>query len=317
VRTDDTPRPFHIAGAPAAFERGSEGYRQLFAIAYRMLGSVHDAEDAVQDGFERWQDLTPPQRDLIREPIAWLTRVISRVCLDHLGSARVRRESYRGIWLPEPVLGTLPGPSGSRLSPAADPADVVTLDESVSMALLVAMEQLTPPERVSLILHDVFQVPFAEIAGIVGRTPDACRQLASSARRSIHAQRRFAVPGSERDKVVEAFARACLHGDVEALAAVLDPNVVSRADGGTAVTAARQPVVGALRVAGYLIGVFGREQQRRGSLSVAIEPVNGRTGIVARAAGTIVGVVDLAILDGRVAEVTLLVNPDKLGAAPA
>ena len=301
---------------PAEVAPGSAGYRQLFGMAYRMLGSVHDAQDAVQDGFERWQGLTPQQRGLIREPIAWLTRVISRICLDHLGSARVRRESYRGMWLPEPMLGALPDAYGSRLSPTSDPAEVVTLDESVSMALLVAMEQLTPPERVSLILHDVFQVPFAEIAEIVGRTPEACRKLASSARRSIHAQRRFDVPSPERDKVVEAFARACVHGNVEALAAVLDPNVVSRADGGATVTAARQPVVGALRVAGYLIGVLGREHQRRGRLSVAIEPVNGRAGIVARTEGKIVGVVDLAIVDGHVAEITLLVNPDKLGAAP-
>jgi RNA polymerase sigma-70 factor, ECF subfamily len=160
-------------------------------------------------------------------------------------------------------------------------------------------------------------VPFGEIAEIVGRTPDACRQLASSARRSIHAQRRFDVPSLERDKVVEASARACMHGDVEALAAVLDPNVVSRADGGTAVTAARQPVVGAFRVAGYLLGVLGREQQRRSPLNVTIEPVNGRAGIVARTGGTIVGVVDLAVMDGHVAEITLLVNPDKLGAEPA
>jgi RNA polymerase sigma-70 factor, ECF subfamily len=300
---------------PGELAPGGDGYRQLFGMAYRMLGSVHDAEDAVQDGFERWQGLTPQQRGLIREPIAWLTRVVSRLCLDHLGSARVRRESYRGMWLPEPMVGALPGGYGPRLAPAADPVDVVTLDESVSMALLVAMEQLTPPERVSLILHDVFQVPFAEIAEIVGRTSEACRQLASSARRSIKAQRRFAVPGLERDKVVEAFARACLEGNVEALAAVLDPNVVSRADGGALVTAARQPVVGALKVARYLIGVLGR-QQRRGPLSVAIEPVNGRAGIVARAAGKIVGVLDLAIVNDHVAEISLLVNPDKLGAPP-
>ena len=301
---------------PAEVVPGGDGYRQLFGMAYRMLGSVHDAEDAVQDGFERWQGLTPEQRGLIREPIAWLTRVVSRLCLDHLGSAPVRRESYRGMWLPEPMVGAPPPAAyGSRQASATDPLDVVTLDESVSMALLVAMEQLTPPERVSLILHDVFQVPFAEIAEIVGRTSEACRQLASSARRSIKAQRRFAVPGLERDKVVEAFALACLEGNVEALAAVLDPNVVSRADGGALVTAARQPVVGALKVARYMIGVLGR-QQRRGPLSVGIEAVNGRAGIVARAAGAIVGVVDLAIVDGHVAEIMLLVNPDKLGAPP-
>jgi RNA polymerase sigma-70 factor (ECF subfamily) len=203
----------------------------------------------------------PQQRGLIREPNAWLTRVISRVCLDQLGSApRAAREAPGESGCLSLLLGTLSGPPGSRLSLTSDPADVVTLDESASIALLVAMEQLTQPERVSLNLHDVFHVPFGEIAEIVGRTPDACRQLASSARWSIHAQRRFDVPSLERDKVVGAF-----------------------------------------RVASYLIGVLGREQQGRGPLSVAIEPVNGRRGIVARTAGTIVGVVDLAVMDGHVA----------------
>lgn len=297
----------------AAFVPGSDGHRQLFGIAYRLLGSVHDAQDAVQDGFERWQDLTPEQRGVIREPIAWLTRVISRICLDQLGSARVRHEDYRGMWLPEPVLGPLPTSPGSRLSSVADPADVVTLDESVSIALLVALEHLTPPERVSLILHDVFQVPFDEIAEIVGRRPDACRQLASSARRSIQSQRRFQIPGRDRDRVVEAFVRACMQGDVEALAAVLDPNVVSRADGGAAISAARVPVVGAMRVARYLLGVLERARERGEPCEVSLEPVNGRTGIVTRVVGRVVAVIDLAVVGGRVAEVTLLVNPDKLG----
>jgi RNA polymerase sigma-70 factor (ECF subfamily) len=154
-----------------AFRVGTPGHRQLFGMAYRMLGSVHDAEDALQEGFRRWQELAAEQRSLIREPAAWLTRVISRICLDELGTARARREKYTGFWLPEPVLGSAAGAIGgaggaigalgTQRSQAADPADVVTLDESVSMALLVAMEQLSPAERVSLILHDVFGVPFA------------------------------------------------------------------------------------------------------------------------------------------------------------
>ena len=136
------------------------------------------------------------------------------------------------------------------------------------MALLVAMEQLSPAERVSLILHDVFGVPFAEIADIVGRTPEASRQLATSARRNIRRQPRFDVQGAERDRVVLAFAKACRDGDVEALAAVLDPNVVSRADGGTVVTVARKPVVGAVAVARYLLGVLTRRQELGGPVEV-------------------------------------------------
>jgi RNA polymerase sigma-70 factor (ECF subfamily) len=300
---------------------GTPGHRQLFGVAYRMLGSVHDAEDALQEGFRRWQELTAEQRSLIREPVAWLTRVISRICLDELGTARARRESYTGFWLPEPVLGSAAGAIGgavgalgARRSQAADPADVVTLDESVSMALLVAMEQLSPAERVSLILHDVFGVPFAEIADIVGRTPEASRQLATSARRNIRRQPRFDVQGAERDRVVAAFAKACRDGDVEALAGVLDPNVVSRADGGTVVMVARKPVVGAAAVARYLLGVLTRRQELGGPVEATMEAVNGRTGLVVRQAGEIVGVVDLAVAGGRVAEVTLLVNPEKLGA---
>jgi RNA polymerase sigma-70 factor (ECF subfamily) len=301
-----------------AFRVGTPGHRQLFGMAYRMLGSVHDAEDALQEGFRRWQELAAEQRSLIREPAAWLTRVISRICLDELGTARARRQSYTGFWLPEPVLGAAAGGAvdvlGAQRSQAADPADVVTLDESVSMALLVAMEQLSPAERVSLILHDVFGVPFAEIAGIVGRTPQASRQLATSARRNIRRQPRFDVAGAERDQVVLAFAKACRDGDVEALAAVLDPKVVSRADGGPVVMVARKPVVGAVAVARYLLGVLNRRHELGGPIEATIEAVNGRTGLVVRQAGQIVGVVDLAIAGGLVAEITLLVNPEKLGA---
>ncbi len=302
-------------GTLSEFTAGTPGHRQLFGMAYRMLGSIHDAEDALQEGFRRWQQLTPEQRLLIREPAAWLTRVISRICLDELDTARARREQYTGIWLPEPVLGGgATGAVGHRGSPTSDPADVVTLDESVSMALLVAMEQLSPGERVSLILHDVFGVPFAEIADIVGRSPEATRQLATSARRNIRRQPRFDVQGSERDRVVLAFARACRDGDVEALAAVLDPNVVSRADGGTVIMVARKPVVGAAAVARYLLGVLSQQQKRVGPVEVTMEPVNGRTGLVIRQAGRIVGVVDLAIAGGLIAEIMLLVNPQKLGA---
>jgi RNA polymerase sigma-70 factor (ECF subfamily) len=191
---------------------------------------------------------------------------------------------------------------------------VVTLDESVSMALLVAMEQLSPAERVSLILHEVFGVPFAEIADIVGRTPEATRQLATSARRNIRRQPRFDVQSADRDRVVLAFAKACRDGDIVGLAAVLDPNVVSRADGGTVVTVARRPVVGAVSVARYLLGVLAQRQDRGGPVEVTMEPVNGRTGLVLHQGGGIVGVVDLAVASGLVAEIALLVNPAKLGA---
>ena len=217
-------------------------------------------------------------------------------------SARVQREQYRGIWLPEPQLGD------SALGPA-DPADRVTLDDSVSYAFLVAMEKLTPPQRVSFILHDVFGVPFAEIADTVGRSAAACRQLAVTARAHLSAEPRFDVAGAERDRVVAAFLDACRGGDLRRLVAVLDPDVVSVADGGEQIRVARRPVVGAEAVARYLLGVLAM-QGRRATMS--LEQVNGRIGIVVRDGAALLGTVDLAIVGRRVARIAIQVNPEKL-----
>ena len=153
--------------------------RRLIGVAYRLLGSVADAEDAVQETYARWYAMSPEQRDAIETPGAWLTTVASRICLDVLGSARVRRERYVGEWVPEPVPGGAEWANGPWGGAPADPADRVTLDESISMAFLVVLESMTPAERVSFILHDVFRYSFAEVAEVVGRTPAACRQLAS------------------------------------------------------------------------------------------------------------------------------------------
>jgi RNA polymerase sigma-70 factor (ECF subfamily) len=160
--------------------------RQLINLAYRLLGSLAEAEDAVQETYARWYALSRQQQDAIESPGAWLTTVASRICLDLLGSARARRETCVGEWIPEPLPEPTEWISGRPGGPA-DLADRVTLDESVNMAFLVVLDLMTPAERVTLILHDVFGYPFAEVAGIVGRTPAACRQLASSARRRIRA----------------------------------------------------------------------------------------------------------------------------------
>lgn len=293
------------------FARGSQEYETLFGVAYRMLGSAHDAEDAVQDAVVRWQSQTDEQRSAIREPIAWMTRVVSRICLDQLGSARSRRESYTGIWLPEPMPGTV-GPAASSSRPA-DPADAVTLDESVSMALLRAMESLTPGERVALILHDVFGMPFAEIGDIVGRSTDACRRLASTARRNLRSAPRFEADDGERRKVVHAFTEACTTGDLAELMDVLAPGVVSRADGGGLPGIARMPVVGADRVARYLLGIVGKSESRGITIGARFEVVNNRTGVVIAFDGHVAAVLDLAVADGRVHEIAIVMNPDKLG----
>src|SRR5580692_11100755 len=161
--------------------------RRLINLAYRLLGSLAEAEDAVQETYARWYAMTPQQQEAIDNPRAWLTTVASRICLNVLGSARARRETYVGEWIPEPLPEPAEWPGGRPAGIAADPADRVTLDESVSMAFLVVLESMTPAERVAFVLHDVFRYPFAEVAEITGRTPAACRQLASSARRRIRA----------------------------------------------------------------------------------------------------------------------------------
>jgi RNA polymerase sigma-70 factor (ECF subfamily) len=288
------------------------GRERLHAIAYRMLGTTHDAEDAVGEALLRWHRLGATERAAIREPLAWLTTVVSRVCLDSLGSARARREEAAGAWLPEPRLSDPLAPGGVPV----DPADAVTLDDTVSFAFLVALERLSPAERVSFLLHDVFGLPFGEIAEAVGRTPAACRQLATSARRHVRDEQRYDVAGEERDRVVRAFLDACRGGDLTRLVVLLDPQVTSVADGGTQIRVARRPVVGAETVARYLLGVMAGQRRRLDADPVAgVEPVNGRSGVVIRAGDTILGTIDLAIRDGLVTRLYLQVDPDKLGPA--
>ena len=163
--------------------------RQLINLTYRLLGSLADAEDAVQETYARWYAMSREQQEAIESPGAWLTKVASRICLDLLGSARARRDRYVGEWIPEPLPEPTDWINGRSGGTTADPADRVTLDESVGMAFLVVLESMTPAERVAFILHDVYRYSFAEVAEIVGRTPAACRQLASSARRRIQASK--------------------------------------------------------------------------------------------------------------------------------
>src|SRR5512146_2180807 len=200
--------------------------RQLINVTYRLLGSLAEAEDAVQETYARWYAMPPEQRDAIASPGAWLTTVASRICLDLLGSARVRRERYVGEWIPEPLPEPAEWPGGT----AADPADRITLDESVSMAFLVVLESMTPAERVALILHDVFRYSFAEVAEITGRSPAACRQLASSARRRIRDSQASPAPAARQAGVVRELKRAWETADIDALIGLLDPAVTLTAD---------------------------------------------------------------------------------------
>ena len=181
---------------------------QLINVAYRLLGSVVEAEDAVQETYARWHAMTREQQQAIETPAAWLTKVASRICLDMLGSARVRRERYVGEWLPEPLPEPAEWVGERRDTSTVDPADRITLDESINMALLVVLDAMTPAERVAFILHDVFRYSFSEVAEIVGRTPAACRQLASTARRRTREARAPAAATARQARIVRDFKRA-------------------------------------------------------------------------------------------------------------
>jgi RNA polymerase sigma-70 factor (ECF subfamily) len=274
---------------------------RLVAVAYGLLGSVDEAEDAVQ---ESWLRLRRVDRSEIDDLTGWLIVTVARIARDTLRSARHRREEYVGPWLPEPLVG-----AGDPRSGGADPADRVTLDESLSMALMVVLEALSPAERTAFVLHEVFGLPFADVGRVLGRSPAACRQLAARARRRVRAGApRFTVSPGERRRVAAAFADACGTGDVRALLDVLSDDVVLRSDGGGVVRAARRPVRGADRVARYLAGVI----RRRGVRTMVPTVVNGGPGRLWLLDGTLDAVVTTTVANGRVTAIDIVRNPGKL-----
>jgi RNA polymerase sigma factor (sigma-70 family) len=287
--------------------------RRLINLAYRLLGSLADAEDAVQETYARWYAMSRPEQEAIESPGGWLTTVASRVCLDLLGSARARRERYVGEWIPEPLPDPAEWPAG-RPGGLADPADQVTLDESIGMAFLVVLESMTPAERVAFILHDVFRYSFAEVAEIVGRTPAACRQLASSARRRVRAsQAQLAqaplAPAAGQTGVVRDFKRAWETGDIGALIGLLDPGATMTADGGGLVSARLRPIEGAEQIARYLVDLANRAP---GEVTFLEHTVNGQPGLVAQREGVIVTVLAFDLAGGLIARIWAVRNPDKL-----
>jgi RNA polymerase sigma factor (sigma-70 family) len=283
--------------------------RQLINLAYRLLGSLAEAEDAVQEAYARWYAMSRQEQDAIESPGAWLTKVASRICLDILGSARARRERYVGEWIPEPL------PEGSEWTnarlggSAVDPADRVTLDESVNMAFLVVLEAMTPAERVAFILHDVFRYSFAEVGEIVGRTPAACRQLATSARRRIRAAHAPATPPAELAGIVRDFKRAWEAKDIEALIGLLDPDATVIADGGGLAAAALHPIEGGEQIAQFLIGLA---RQTPPNVAFMERTVNGQPGLVAQQDGVTVTVFAFDVAGGRITHIWAVRNPQKL-----
>jgi RNA polymerase sigma-70 factor (ECF subfamily) len=267
---------------------------RLVRVAYAILGSRAEAEDVVSDCWLRL--VKADRREPVDDVLAWSTVTVARAALDVLKSARVRREAYVGPWLPEPDVG------------APDPADRVTLDDSVRYALLVALEQLSPAERTAWVLHDLFEVPFAEIATAVGRTPAAVRQLASRARRHVATGTpRMDVDPTEHDEVVAAFVAAAAGGDLGALLRTLDPEVVLTSDGGGVVSAARRPVRGDDRVARFVLGLAGKLEG-----DVVPTDVNGRTGLAFVSDDRLTAVMAFTVADGRIHRVDIVVAPDKL-----
>ncbi|GAA4105603.1 RNA polymerase sigma factor SigJ [Actinomadura miaoliensis] len=282
--------------------------RQLINMAYRLLGSLAEAEDVVQETYARWYAMSRPQQDAIESPGAWLTRVAGRICYDLLGSARARRERYVGEWIPEPLPDSTEWINGRQGSASADPADRVTLDESVTMAFLVVLESMTPAERVAFVLHDVFRFSFPEVAEIVGRTPAACRQLASSARRRVRASQGPATPAAQRAAVVRSFKEAWEAKDLDALIALLDPDATGIADGGGLVSAVLEPVEGAERVARFLVDIA----DRAADLTITERLVNGQPGLVARPDDVTVAVMAFDVVGDRIRRIWAVRNPEKL-----
>jgi RNA polymerase sigma factor (sigma-70 family) len=284
--------------------------RQLINLAYRLLGSLAEAEDAVQEAYARWYALSPQEQDAIASPGAWLTTVASRVCLNLLTSARARRETYVGEWIPEPLPERAEWIAGRAGGTAIDPADRVTLDESVSMAFLVVLESMTPAERVAFVLHDVFGYPFADVAQVTGRTPAACRQLASSARRRIRAARPpAAAPAARQAGIVRDFKRAWEAKDIAALIGLLDPAATAIADGGGLATTFLHPIEGGEQIARAWIEIANRATDDMVFLE---RTVNGQPGLVALDGGVTVTVFAFEIARMRIKRIWVIRNPEKL-----
>jgi RNA polymerase sigma-70 factor (ECF subfamily) len=282
--------------------------RQLINLTYRLLGSLAEAEDAVQETYTRWYAMSPQQQDAIESPGAWMRTVASRICLNVLGSARSRRETYVGEWLPEPLPERTEWLTGRSGGTTIDPADRVTLDESVSMAFLVVLETMTPAERVAFILHDVFRYPFAEVAEIVGRTPAACRQLASSARRRIRASQAPAAPTARQAGIIRAFKQAWEAKDIDALMSLLDPGATVVADAGGLASAGAQPIEGREQIARACVDLADRAP----GLRILERTVNGQPGLITQQDGVTAAVLAFDVTSDRIKHIWAVLNPEKL-----
>ena len=278
-------------------ERFEQSRRYLTSVAYNMLGTVTEAEDAVQ---ECWLRLNRSNAEAIDNIEAWLTTVVGRICLDMLRARKSRLEDYPGTWLPEPVV------ADERID--NQPEQQTVLADSVGMALLVVMESLSPPERLAFVLHDIFGLPFEEIGQVIDRSPEAARQLASRARRRVQLAPQPDTDVAVQRRVVDAFLAAARGGDFDALVAVLDPDVEFHFDLGAASRQARPPVVGAEAVARQVLSTAPR------FINLA-QPVmvNGAAGALFGSREHPVSVVWFTVVGGRIVAINLVADPAKLG----
>ncbi|MEV4478394.1 RNA polymerase sigma-70 factor [Micromonospora coxensis] len=282
-------------------------YRHLlFSVAYRILGSAADAEDAVQDAWLRW---SAADRSRVADPKGYLARIVANLALDRLRSAQVRRERYVGPWLPEPILTS------------TDTADDVAATDAVSMALLVVLETLTPLERAVFVLKEAFGFSYVEIAEAVDRSEDAVRQAAHRARGHVQARRpRFPADRVRQREVTERFVTAATGGDINLLMQLLAPDVTLWTDGGGKVRQAMRPVTGADRVGAWFAGIATRPYQgvEPADMTVELVELNGQAGIVFSGAGRVIATLTLDLDDdGRIAGIHNVANPDKLHAVGA
>ena len=280
-------------------ERFEELRPRLLRLAYGQLGSVAEAEDIVQDAWLRLQRVDP---DELRDLQGWLTTTVSRLALDTLRSARVRREAYVGPWLPEPIVQE-PGPE-ERAARA----------EEVSLALLVVLESLSASERIAFVLHDVFGYAFDEVAHALDSTPQAARQHASRARRAVEARRpRFPATPAQQREAIAAFGKAALEGDMEGLLAILHPDVVFTTDGGGVVSAARKPLEGADRVARAVKALAAKGGA---GVNFDLVDVNGMPGLLGATNDGVTMVMSFTVDDGQIVAIDVQRNPDKLRDLP-
>lgn len=292
------PEPEHGEADPRFEAAWNDHRRHLLGVAYRLLGSVSESEDAVQEAYTK---LLAEDLGKIKDARGWLTTVVSRRCLDQLRSARVRREAYIGPWFPEPLV--------EGADPQIDPAERITLDDSVRMAMLVVLQELSPAERVVFVLHEIFQFPFEDVGRMVDRTPAACRQLASRARRHVEGARSSgitAVDLAEQRRVTERFIAAAASGEMAALMEVLDPAVAGWADLGGTNERVREPVSGRDAVAERILRIFS------GAVTLAPVMVNGEPGVIAVRDQAVTAVMTLTVSEGRVTLIRSIGDPRKL-----